>query len=234
MPISEQTKRIVLLVWSRMLKLDDGALDEPGRRIEAVDNAIQAVTCVQLFGRNVLYGPDPVVAAARRINDRDLPAALLHLAREQSDRARLLGSANLLYAEHPPVVAPSEEVAVSFAPEHLEAVAAASPPDDVETSGVRDAEWAATLVAHAESDAPVAAATWQVWHHMLAHLGVLTRPEYRGRGMGRYIAAVAAQEAFDEGLIPQWRAAAGAPGSQKIAESLGFTMAGSQTTALLQ
>mgnify|MGYP006199182849 FL=1 len=51
-------------------------------------------------------------------------------------------------------------------------------------------------------------------------------------GLGAYAAAIAMEEAFTEGLVPQWRAALGNTASQHLADTLGFELAGSQTTVL--
>src|SRR5690625_921009 len=182
MTLSEQTRRIVRLVWSRMLKLDDHDLDGTANgRIEVPDANAGAVTAVRLFDQTVLYGPTEVIGTARQLADADLyrDTTLLRIARQQSDRARILGTAHLLYAEAPPEVSPSADIAVSFEPAHLQQLLDANPNDDVALSGITDAEWTATLVNTVAEHEPVAAAGYQVWHHMLAHLGVLTSPRRR-------------------------------------------------------
>ena len=79
----------------------------------------------------------------------------------------------------------------------------------------------------------MAAAGCEVWQQVLGHIGVLTHPGHRGLGLGRFAAAVATEEAFTDGLIPQWRAAAESPGSLRLAISLGYLQAGHQTTVAL-
>ncbi|GAA1181635.1 GNAT family N-acetyltransferase [Nesterenkonia xinjiangensis] len=246
MSLTEQTRQIVKLAWSRMLRLEDTDLDlgDPSVRVEAVEDDAAAVTFVRLFDRTVIFGPSEVVGDARRLDD-DLLAqerTLLDLVRAHHGGARALGAAQLFYCEEPPQVSPPSGVAVSFEPEHVAELMAACPADDVAGSGLADAVWAATLVADRASpqdpqiaeEQVLSAAGREVWQQMIAQLGVLSHPEHRGRGHGRCIAAVAMEEAFVDGLIPQWRAALENPSSRRAAIRLGFTLAGSQTTVVLE
>lgn len=76
------------------------------------------------------------------------------------------------------------------------------------------------------------AAGRELWAGMLGHLGVLTVPQQRRGGVGLHLAVVAAEEAFTEGLIPQWRARTESLGSLRIAAALGFSPAGAQITVV--
>ncbi|MFF7586194.1 GNAT family N-acetyltransferase [Kitasatospora purpeofusca] len=62
-----------------------------------------------------------------------------------------------------------------------------------------------------------------------AHMGVLTAPTWRGRGLARATGSSAVRHALAQGLLPQWRARR--PESRKVA--LGFTELGSQTSVEL-
>ncbi len=237
--LSEHTRSIIGLAWARMLGLEDSALmgPPPGRRIEVADDGAATVTFVRLFGHSIAYGPAEVLAAARRLQDEELEleTVLLDVVRRASPGARSLGEAHLLYAEEPPELAPAEYASVSFEPEHLDSLRRACPADDVAAAGLTEPDWAVSLIAEGPGpgEDAVAAAGREEWLHVLAQIGVLTRPDRRGMGLGRYIAAVAAEEAFADGLIPQWRAAAESPGSLRLGLSLGFEQAGSQTTVAL-
>lgn len=234
--LDAHTEQIIMLAWSRILGLDDGELESASRqeRIEAANDDAKAVSLVQLFGRTVLYGPPDVLADARQYHDEvlALESRLLALTRASHPGARMLGEAHLLYCEEPPEVEGSDSVAVSFDPKHARELASRSPADEVARSGLQEAEWTAALVREATGEV-MAAASREVWQEVLGHIGILTHPERRGLGLGRFAAAVAVEEAFTEGLIPQWRAAAEEPASLRMAISLGFTPAGQQTTVAL-
>lgn len=236
--LSEHTRSIIGLAWARMLGLEDSALlgQPAGRRIDVVDDEAATVTFVQLFGHSIAYGPADVLAAAHRLQDEELEleTVLLEIVRRAYPGARSMGEAHLLYAEEPPELAPADYASVSFESEHLDQLRTECPADDVAASGLVAPDWAVSLVAEGHDDGrAVAAAGREEWSHVLAQIGVMTRPDRRGMGLGRYIAAVAAEEAFADGLIPQWRAAAESAGSLRLGLSLGFEQAGSQTTVAL-
>lgn len=234
--LDTQTEQVILLAWSRILGLDDMALigSSDGQRIEAENDDAAAVSLVQICGRTVLYGPGPLLEAARGIPDEELAleSRLLDLARAHYPGARILGEAHLLYCEEPPQIQGSDRVSVSFDPEHVQLLTSRSPADDVARSGLEDSAWTAAVVRD-DTGEVMAAAGRNIWQEVLGHLGVLTHPDHRGLGLGRFAAAVAVEEAFVDGLIPQWRAAAESPGSLRLAISLGFSEAGHQTTVTL-
>lgn len=201
----------------------------PRREVSTTDGS--PVTFLRLFDHTVLSGPAEVLREARRFDDVELAdeRRLLEVARRHAGGARSLGAARLLYAEEPPVLALAPRGAVSFDPAHVQAALAASPADDVQAAGIADAPWRAALVEE-DTATVLGAAAHELWAGMLAHLGVLTVPDQRRSGVGRALAAVAAEEAFTEGLIPQWRARTESIASLRIAAALGFSPAGSQTT----
>lgn len=235
--LAAHTEQIILLAWSRILGLEDTALaaaSPDGHRIEAENDDAAAVSLVQIFGRTVLCGPRSLLDAARGMPDEvlALESRLLQLARTQYPGARILGEAHLLYCEEPPEIQGSDKVSVSFDTEHVQRLMARSPADDVARSGLEDSAWTAAVVRD-DTGEVMSAAGRHVWQEVLGHLGVLTHPDHRGLGLGRFAAAVAVEEAFVAGLIPQWRAAAESPGSLRMAISLGFSEVGHQTTVTL-
>lgn len=231
------TEQIIMLAWSRMLGLSDAGLQKaaPDERLESPDDDAAAVTLVELFGRTVLYGPPQVLEAARDVPAEELAleSRLLEISRGVSAGARILGEAHLLFCEEPPEIVGSDQVSVSFDAAHVQQLTSLSPADDVALSGLERARWAAAVVRQ-ETDEVLAAAGVEIWQQVLGHVGVLTHPEHRGLGLGRFASAVAVEEAFTEGLIPQWRAAGESPGSLRMAISLGFVQAGHQTTVSLE
>ncbi|MFD4908770.1 GNAT family N-acetyltransferase [Kitasatospora purpeofusca] len=72
----------------------------------------------------------------------------------------------------------------------------------------------------------VAAAGYRAWPGRAAHVGVLTAPAWRGRGLARTTGSSAVRHALAQGLLPQWRARI--PASRKVAVALGFSELGSQ------
>jgi GNAT superfamily N-acetyltransferase len=68
----------------------------------------------------------------------------------------------------------------------------------------------------------VAAAGYEVWDEQIAHVGVVTHPDYRSRGFGRAVVSRATERALDAGLWPQYRTLDGWPWSVALAEGLGF------------
>ncbi|ROQ81765.1 hypothetical protein EES39_13715 [Streptomyces sp. ADI92-24] len=72
----------------------------------------------------------------------------------------------------------------------------------------------------------VAAAGYLRWPRRTAHIGVLTAPAVRGRGLARVTGSAAVAHALAAGLLPQWRARP--PASRRVAAALGFAELGSQ------
>lgn len=72
----------------------------------------------------------------------------------------------------------------------------------------------------------IAAAGYRAWPRRTAHIGVLTAPEVRGRGLARVTGSAAVAHALAAGLLPQWRARR--PASLRVAAALGFEELGSQ------
>lgn len=68
----------------------------------------------------------------------------------------------------------------------------------------------------------VALAGYEVWGGVIAHLAIITRPAFRGRGFGRSAVAHLARVALAARLIPQYRTLESNLPSMRIAESLGF------------
>lgn len=67
-----------------------------------------------------------------------------------------------------------------------------------------------------------ARAGYEVWDGRIAHLGVVTHPAHRGRGLGAAVFAFAARAALDAGLVAQHRALQSNTQSMRIARRLGF------------
>jgi len=64
---------------------------------------------------------------------------------------------------------------------------------------------------------------YEVWGGVIAHIGVITIPSARGRGIGELTVRQATQEALRSGLLPQYRTLLANKPSIRIAEKIGFS-----------
>lgn len=251
MSVSPHTRQIIRLAWSRILGLDDEAWEHAvGRRLEVPVDEVTAggddggptgeddriATFVRLYGSSVLYGPRWLLDAARGLDDEVLALESTMIRLGAGHSARSLGEWVLYYAEEAPELDRSSTVAVSYEADDARELESSCPADDVAEVGLSGLDSTFTLVPDDGSGTPtgrpVAGAGYEEWQGLIGHLGVLVRPDVRRMGLGAYAGAVAMEEAFTEGLIPQWRAALGNTGAQRVADALGFELAGSQTTVL--
>lgn len=106
----------------------------------------------------------------------------------------------------------------------LVALNAAATPDEVGEAGLAGIE--SDVFAVRDGSRIVAAAGYERWLGLVAHLCVLTAADARGRGFARVAASAAVVEASREGLLPQWRAVPEA--SRRVARALGFRELGLQ------
>jgi GNAT superfamily N-acetyltransferase len=68
----------------------------------------------------------------------------------------------------------------------------------------------------------VALAGYEIWGGAIAHVSVVTRPDFRGRGLGRSAVGHVAQRALSAGLLPQYRTLEANRASIRISETLDF------------
>ncbi|WP_439028101.1 GNAT family N-acetyltransferase [Haloarchaeobius sp. DT45] len=68
----------------------------------------------------------------------------------------------------------------------------------------------------------VAVSGYGTWDDRIAHIAVVTHPEYRDSGNGRAVVSRATERALDAGLVPQYRTLDAWPWSVALAEGLGF------------
>ncbi|SFS10953.1 Protein N-acetyltransferase, RimJ/RimL family [Agrococcus baldri] len=212
--------------WAEALGTAPSALEGTGiTRVERAD--LDAVLVLELGAATVIATPPSakaVLAAlpAWALRDADAIAAAL-------PGSRAIGTAHLLFAGARPAH-PQHQVAEATSLD-VASVGAAVPEDEWEEAGVQSMErrWAV----RDERDGAAAVAGYQHWHGTIAHLGVATAPDQRGRGYGRSAAARAMCEAIDAGLVAQWRCRVGNEASLRLAERLGFTRLGTQTAVAL-
>ncbi|MFM9609049.1 GCN5-related N-acetyltransferase [Streptomyces sp. V2] len=115
----------------------------------------------------------------------------------------------------------------SASPEAVRALLNAVGDEDAAESGLADID-SPVFATHGI----LAAAGYALWPTAVAHLCVLTAPEARGRGLATEVAGAAVRHALEAGLLPQWRARAGA--SRRVAGKLGFREVGEQVSVRLE
>jgi GNAT superfamily N-acetyltransferase len=95
--------------------------------------------------------------------------------------------------------------------------------DETEWAHAGGIELGAHPVAGVFADAELTAvAGYEVWGGRLAHIGVVTHPAHRGRGLGVAVAGHIARVVLNAGLVPQYRTLASNAPSLRIADRLGF------------
>lgn len=245
-PLSDHIKEVVLLAWARSLDLPDETLIEASRqarpaRVEIASDKVTIpgsdqciATFIRLFNVNILYGPTWLLDAARDVDDEVLALESTLLRLGASHGGRSLGEAALYYLEDPLEMEPSSTLAVSNMAEHVTELEQLCPADDVLEAGLSELDHHFVLVPADAHDhvtgKPVAGSGFEVWESLIAVISTLTDPQLRRNGLGNFATGVAIEEAFVAGLIPQWKAPMGHSAAQKLADSLGFRLAGSQTT----
>jgi predicted GNAT family acetyltransferase len=78
-----------------------------------------------------------------------------------------------------------------------------------------------------------ALAGYEVWGSTIAHISVITHPDFRSRGFGRSAVAHLAGRAMAAGLLPQYRTLQSNRASIRVAEALGFHFYATSTAVRL-
>ncbi len=115
----------------------------------------------------------------------------------------------------------------------VERVLASAPPADRSEAGFEDGRMEAIFVA-LDGEQPLAASGYRQWAGGVAHMGVVTIPAARRRGLGRKASQAAAGHATDQGLLVQWRSLWSNDASRQLGQSLGLSHCGRQFSFLLQ
>lgn len=211
---------IIRLAWARELGLPDRAFDDPDVRHVRVDDSADRIRLVTIAESTALVGPAWAVERARHHSDSELARSgrLLALAKDHSGRCS--GPIVLGWAADFGKGVAVEEPLVSHELEHVVALEAACPPDDVaEAALTGKANWF-TVVDDAHR--PLASAGYAEWQGIIADMGALTLPTARHRGYGATAAQLATNDALDAGLVPQWRAHFDNVASRRLAAHLGY------------
>jgi GNAT superfamily N-acetyltransferase len=194
---------------------------------------------VRLGDAGAVSTPDGLVTAVRAAvagSGVDLtdPGAVVELLGAVVAVAGVRGPAVLAYAD-PGCFKPhrgSEVATVAAGDAGVVGLAAACGNDDADESSITGLTSPLSVIR--ASGQVVAASGYQEWCGELAHVGVLTHPRYRGRGLGTAVASAAVAHALAAGLLPQWRARWTIAASRRIARTLGFVDVGRQLSVQLQ
>jgi GNAT superfamily N-acetyltransferase len=131
----------------------------------------------------------------------------------------VIGPADIAYAIE--VEAPTHP-ALALGPDNLAALRAlqqACPPREWEHGGSADEHPCSGVFIDGQL---TALAGYEVWGGTIAHIAVVTHPDFRHRGYGRSAVAHLAQRAIRAGLLPQYRTLEANTRSMAIGRDLGF------------
>ncbi|MFE0463575.1 GNAT family N-acetyltransferase [Kitasatospora sp. NPDC058965] len=170
----------------------------------------------------------PTSAAAERLRAAAVGPAVLDLTAAATLVARLggadlIGPAHLAYLD-PAEFRPADRPAALLPEDHpaLVALRARATPAEADETGLENL----TFAALAPDGRALAAAGYETWRGVAAHLNVFADPAHRHRGHARTAASAAVAHALAAGLLPQWRARPEA--SRRLAAALGFREYGAQ------
>lgn len=115
----------------------------------------------------------------------------------------------------------------------VERALASAPPADRSEAGFDDGRVEAIFVA-LDGEQLLAASGYRQWAGEVAHMGVVTIPAARRRGLGRKASRAAAGHATDQGLLVQWRSVWTNDASRQLGQSLGLSHCVRQFSFLLR
>lgn len=205
--------------WARRISDTPERLRAPGFRVLAHplpnaffvlgrEGSVVALAPPALHARLAALGPE-------RLLDR---AALLELL---PPGARCVGPTFVGYLDRPPR-APTASI--------VRLADARAAPFESLRAGVAREEWehagldaaAGPLFAIVEDGRALCAAGAQILLESVAHIGVLTHPQARGRGLARQVVAALTRAALTRGLLPQYQTLLSNSASLAVGQALGF------------
>jgi GNAT superfamily N-acetyltransferase len=211
---------IIRLAWSRRFDLGDSEFRPGVRHVHADENAT-SVTFVRLGDSSALIGPESALGAASGMSDDELAGGRI----KELGSGRTTGPIVLSYADDAGTTIDRHDPLISHDRAHVNELESACAPDDVIAAGLtHKGSWFTLLADDAPADAaaPLASAGYAEWQGLLADVGVLTAPDARRQGNGQVVSRLATNEAFDDGMIPQWRCHADNVVARRLGARLGF------------
>jgi GNAT superfamily N-acetyltransferase len=222
----------VCRVWRDLVEAP-GAFQGPGCTIAPGGSAGEAgrVSVVQFGDATAVVVPPAMVSrfsdlvASRPGCDLTDSASVENLV---GPVAGFLGPATLAYADDA-CFQPREVQGITMVPAGNDAVLGlteACRAEDTEESAIARVTSPVSVIQH--DGKVVAACGYEVWAASLAHIGVLTHPQWRGQGLATGVASSCVAQALQARLVAQWRARCTLTASRRIARSLGFVELGRQ------
>ena len=225
--------------WVEMAGVPMAFHDEGGVEVAVSTSSLLCppawVGIVAMGDAAIITAPTGSQAATVRRMLHDMPLETL----TDSDRLRavlpideVLGPASLAYLDEGDFqpARPDDVEVVLAGHDDLATLLASVTKDEADECGLADITSPAFVVRHGEH--VVAAAGYRRWPGLLAHIGVLTKPDQRGRGLARAAASAAAADGIANRLLPQWRARP--EPSRRVARALGFRQLGAQLSIRLK
>jgi GNAT superfamily N-acetyltransferase len=209
----------VAAFWAERLGCPVSAFEQPG--LTLVPHPLRDRVFVLASGAAV------VVAAAEALHARLRAATEAHalvtpevLRPLMPSGARLIGPARIAYL-HGALSAPDGITRLGSASDpRLRTLREHATSEEWEHANLEAAE--PPLFACPAGEEIAAASGFERLATRVAHLGVVTDPRHRGRGLGRAAVQAAAVHALELGLLPQYQTLASNAAALRIAESLGF------------
>lgn len=170
----------------------------------------------------MLIGPEEAVASAAQHTDDELSRRGF-LAEKLQGRGH--GPVILSFAGDIGTTLDRHDPLISHDLDHVLALEALCAPDDVLAAELtRKRSWFTLLSDNEPADTapPLSGAAYLEWEGVLADVGVLTAPAARRQGNGQVVARLVTNDAFDEGMIPQWRTNAENTAARRLASGLGY------------
>ena len=222
--LSERTLSIVDAYWATQFGCSPEELFAPPLRVLTHGPELADYRGVLALFRNgsaiVSIPPDhaePLRALLAAIPNGCSPETLVSALRSIS--VAVLGPAFLGYAEAvSPEVHPARVLSLDDATA-LDAMERSFDPIEWEHGGSRIQDPCSAVFVGPQI---AALAGYQVWGGTIAHISIITHPDFRGRGFGRSAVAHLARRAITAGLVPQYRTLDSNRPSLRIADELGF------------
>lgn len=96
--------------------------------------------------------------------------------------------------------------------------------EEVEDAEIFEDDPDAVVIGAMAGERLVGYAGFRYWEEEFADVGILTNPEFRRRGLGRFLVSELSAWCLDNGVVPMYRVDPENHGSRRIAEGLGYAL----------
>lgn len=212
--------------WSDRLELDPMSLENSGLTLIPREGS-SGITALKLLDSIVVICQPALFPTMATISPEelfDMPPLLNRLA---AYTANPIGVASISYADVGTLEAPrSVHVAHQGKLKDVDFILSTCTEEEQEESDV--STMPTFFVAESDAGEPTSVAGYETWNGKIAQIGVLTRPEHRGKGYAAVAAQAVVQHALNNHLVPQWRCRIGNSSSDRLSQNLGFRKVGLQ------